>query len=38
MVTRVMERLIPYAPIQGANWEIHVIRDDNMMNAFVLPG
>ncbi|KAL4922344.1 TCP-1/cpn60 chaperonin family-domain-containing protein [Aspergillus aurantiobrunneus] len=38
MVNRVLQRLIPLAPIYGANWEVHVIQDDNMVNAFVLPG
>ena len=38
MVRRVLNKLIPLAPIQGANWEVHVIKDDEMMNAFVLPG
>ncbi|KAL4785294.1 TCP-1/cpn60 chaperonin family-domain-containing protein [Aspergillus varians] len=38
MVNRVLQRLIPLAPIHGANWEVHVIKDDSMVNAFVLPG
>ncbi|KAL2000950.1 hypothetical protein VTN02DRAFT_2429 [Thermoascus thermophilus] len=38
MVDRVLRRLIPQAPIAGANWKVHVIQDDKMMNAFVLPG
>lgn len=38
MVRRILNRLIPYAPIKGANWRVHVIKDDGMMNAFVLPG
>jgi predicted Zn-dependent protease len=38
MVNRVMQRLIPEAPIKGADWKVHVIHDDKMMNAFVLPG
>lgn len=38
MVQRILNRLIPYAPIKGANWRVHVIKDDKMMNAFVLPG
>lgn len=38
MVERVMRKLIPHAPIEGADWRVHVIRDDGMMNAFVLPG
>ncbi|KAF7122702.1 hypothetical protein CNMCM5793_000812 [Aspergillus hiratsukae] len=38
MVNRVLRRLIPQAPIEGADWKIHVIKDDGMVNAFVLPG
>ncbi|KAL2870411.1 M48 family metallopeptidase [Aspergillus lucknowensis] len=38
MVNRVLQRLIPQAPIDGADWKVHVIKDDGMMNAFVLPG
>ena len=38
MVKRVLDRLIPVAPVKGATWEVHVIKDDGMMNAFVLPG
>lgn len=38
MVRRILNRLIPYAPIKGADWRVHVIKDDSMMNAFVLPG
>lgn len=37
-VNGVLQRLIPLAPIDGANWKVHVIRDDGMVNAFVLPG
>ncbi|KAJ5899787.1 hypothetical protein N7495_004531 [Penicillium taxi] len=37
-VNRVLQRLVPQAPIEGANWKVHVIKDDNMANAFVLPG
>ncbi|KAL3464997.1 peptidase family M48-domain-containing protein [Aspergillus heterothallicus] len=37
-VNRVLQRLIPQAPIHGADWKVHVIHDDNMKNAFVLPG
>lgn len=36
-VRRVLRRLVPHAPIKGANWEVHVIAS-NEMNAFVLPG
>ena len=38
MVDRVMQRLIPQASIEGADWKVHVIQDPNMANAFVLPG
>ncbi|KAL4739394.1 TCP-1/cpn60 chaperonin family-domain-containing protein [Aspergillus similis] len=38
MVNRVLNRLVPMAPIDGADWKVHVIKDDNMVNAFVLPG
>jgi hypothetical protein len=24
--------------IEGADWKVHVIKDDGMVNAFVLPG
>lgn len=37
MVDRVLQRLIPQAPIEGANWKVHVIKD-RTANAFVLPG
>ncbi|KAE8167067.1 TCP-1/cpn60 chaperonin family-domain-containing protein [Aspergillus tamarii] len=37
-VNRVLQRLIPQAPIEGADWRVHVIKDDSMLNAFVLPG
>lgn len=38
MVNGVLQRLIPQAAIEGADWKVHVIRDDGMANAFVLPG
>ncbi|KAJ5726680.1 uncharacterized protein N7483_008037, partial [Penicillium malachiteum] len=38
MVDRVLQRLIPQANIEGAEWKVHVIKDDQMANAFVLPG
>ncbi|KAI2788450.1 putative T-complex protein 1 subunit theta [Penicillium oxalicum] len=38
MVNRVLQRLIPQAPIEGADWRVHVILDDENANAFVLPG
>ncbi|KAE8354524.1 TCP-1/cpn60 chaperonin family-domain-containing protein [Aspergillus coremiiformis] len=37
-VDAVLQRLIPYAPIEGAAWKVHVINDDSTRNAFVLPG
>lgn len=36
-VTRVFERLIAHTPVQGTNWEVHVINDMSQQNAFVLP-
>ena len=38
MATRVLERLIPNAGIEGEEWEVRVIQDDEQTNAFVLPG
>ncbi|KAJ5383386.1 hypothetical protein N7517_001297 [Penicillium concentricum] len=38
MVDGVLQRLVPQAPIEGADWKVHVIKDDEMLNAFVLPG
>ena len=38
MVNKVLDRLIPAAGLEGQNWEVKVINDDNEMNAFVLPG
>jgi hypothetical protein len=38
MVSRVMQRLIPQVPIKDTDWTVHVIHDDKMANAFVLPG
>ncbi|KAJ5090292.1 hypothetical protein N7532_008976 [Penicillium argentinense] len=38
MVDRVLQRLIPEAPIPGANWKVHVINDPDQANAFVIPG
>ncbi|KAJ5984297.1 hypothetical protein N7481_006396 [Penicillium waksmanii] len=37
-VDRILQRLIPMADIEGAEWKVHVIKDDGMANAFVLPG
>ncbi|RJE20559.1 mitochondrial inner membrane [Aspergillus sclerotialis] len=37
-VNRVLQRLIPEAPIEGANWRVHVINDPSTTNAFVIPG
>lgn len=38
MVDGVLQRLVPQVPIEGADWKVHVIKDDSMLNAFVLPG
>ncbi|CAI7620175.1 unnamed protein product [Penicillium glandicola] len=38
MVDGVLQRLIPQVSIEGADWKVHVIKDDGMVNAFVLPG
>lgn len=38
MVNGVLQRLIPQVDIEGADWRVHVIQDDGMVNAFVLPG
>ncbi|KAJ5513038.1 Chaperone tailless complex polypeptide 1 [Penicillium fimorum] len=38
MVDGVLQRLVPQAPIEDADWKVHVIKDDGMLNAFVLPG
>lgn len=38
MVNRVLQRLIPHSGLPGADWKVHVIHDDHMLNAFVLPG
>ncbi|KAA8648875.1 M48 family metallopeptidase [Aspergillus tanneri] len=37
-VNRVLHRLIPNAPLEGADWKVHVINEPNEVNAFVLPG
>lgn len=38
MVDGVLQRLIPQVDIEGADWKVHVIKNDGMVNAFVLPG
>ncbi|MCJ1438896.1 hypothetical protein MMC27_008286 [Xylographa pallens] len=38
MVHRVLERLIPASGLEGQAWEVHVIDDEEQMNAFVIPG
>lgn len=38
MVRRVLDRLIPHAGLENANWEVHVIEDRAQRNAFVIPG
>ncbi|RAL11073.1 M48 family metallopeptidase [Aspergillus homomorphus CBS 101889] len=37
-VHRVLERLIPQAHVEGAQWRAHVIAAPGEQNAFVLPG
>jgi predicted Zn-dependent protease len=40
-VRRVMERLIPFSGLveeEGEKWEVYVVDDPRMVNAFVLPG
>ncbi|KAL4895589.1 peptidase family M48-domain-containing protein [Aspergillus ambiguus] len=37
-VNRVLQRLIPQAQIEGADWQVHVIDEPQTKNAFVLPG
>ena len=45
-VDGVLKRLVPHTGMQdgdgngngGIEWEVHVIKDDGMINAFVLPG
>lgn len=38
MVDGVLQQLIPQVAIEDADWKVHVIKDDGMVNAFVLPG
>lgn len=38
LVSRVMERLIPNSGLEGEKWEVRVIDDEEMLNAFVIPG
>lgn len=38
MVDGVLQRLIPGIGIEGQDWRVHVIKDDGVVNAFVLPG
>lgn len=35
---RVMGRLIPFSGMQGEDWQVFVVDDPHMQNAFVLPG
>ena len=37
MVNSVSRRLVEQAPIEGVNWKVHVIKDDRIDSAFVLP-
>ncbi|KAI0405999.1 peptidase family M48-domain-containing protein [Xylaria palmicola] len=38
LVKRVMKRLIPVSGMDGEEWEVRVIDDPRVANAFVLPG
>jgi predicted Zn-dependent protease len=38
LVQKVLDRLIPHSGLEGEKWEVHVIDDQNQMNAFVIPG
>lgn len=38
MVRRVLERLIPASGLDGQEWEVNVIDDEEQLNAFVIPG
>lgn len=39
LVARIVERLLPSAHgLDGGDWQVHVVDDPNMVNAFVLPG
>ncbi|KAK4113947.1 hypothetical protein N656DRAFT_836242 [Canariomyces notabilis] len=37
-VRRVMQRLIPFSGMAGEDWEVFVVDDPRVANAFVLPG
>ncbi|KAL6716913.1 metalloendopeptidase [Lecanora helva] len=38
MVNRVLQRLIPASGQESLKWEVHVINDPHVKNAFVMPG
>ncbi|KAL4791655.1 hypothetical protein BDV19DRAFT_370064 [Aspergillus venezuelensis] len=38
MADRVLQRLIPYASVEGADWEVFVVKADDEMLAFCTPG
>ena len=38
MANRVLQRLIPYASVEGADWEVFVVKADDEMLAFCTPG
>ena len=38
MVRKVLKRLIPHSGLEGQDWAVHVIDDDENKNAFVIPG
>ncbi|KAI5849044.1 peptidase family M48-domain-containing protein [Tricharina praecox] len=37
-VRKILDRLIPASGLQDLEWEVFVIKDDSMKNAFVIPG
>ncbi|KAJ6171452.1 hypothetical protein N7470_000519 [Penicillium chermesinum] len=37
-VDRVLQRLIPFSGLENVDWKVHVIKDDRVANAFVIPG
>lgn len=38
IVQCVMNRLIPFSGLEGLNWEVKVIDDPGVRNAFIFPG
>ncbi|KAA8907328.1 peptidase family M48-domain-containing protein [Sphaerosporella brunnea] len=37
-VKKVLDRLVPVAGMENLHWEVHVIKEDSIKNAFVIPG